>query len=124
MKYAIIQSGGKQYKAEEGKELLVDKLDLLKDKEYIFPQVLFAHDNGQVFVGMPYLEDVKVVGNVIGEEKGEKLHVFKYKAKVHYRRKMGFRSQNTRILVEKIQTGKADKKPEKIITAPKIKKTK
>lgn len=124
MKYAIIQSGGKQYKVEEGKEFLVDKLDLPKDMDYIFPQVLFVHDNAQVLVGTPYLENVKVNGKVIGEEKGEKIYIVKYKAKVHYRRRMGFRSQNTRILVERIETGKTDIKPEKEKSAPKIKKTK
>lgn len=124
MKYAIIQSGGKQYKVEEGKELLVDKLDLAKDNEYLFPQVLFVNDNGQVAVGTPFLENVAVKGKVIGEEKGEKLYISKFKAKVHYRRRMGFRSQNTRILVQSIEAGKTAKNPEKEKSAPKVKKTK
>jgi large subunit ribosomal protein L21 len=73
---------------------------------------------------VPFLENVEVIGKVIGGEKGEKIYISKYKAKVHYRRRMGFRSQNTRILVKKITTGKSERKPEKNISAPRIKKTK
>ncbi len=99
-KYAVVRIGGKQYKAQEGKELLVDKIvDLTK----IEPEVLLFVDDGKVKVGTPVLSDVKVKLKVVTEvEKGEKLEIYKFKAKSRYRKHTGFRPQHTRLLVEKI----------------------
>jgi len=100
MKYAVIRIGGKQYKVTEEKELLVDKLTDLKKIE---PEVLLFADEGKVKVGKPVLKDAKIKVKVVSElEKGEKIDVYKFKAKSRYRRHTGFRPQYTRLLVEKI----------------------
>lgn len=99
-KYAVVRIGGKQYKAIEGKELLVDKIvDLAK----IEPEVLLVKDGKEVKVGTPVLTDEKVTVKVVTDvEKGEKLEIYKFKAKSRYRKHTGFRPQYTRLLVEKI----------------------
>lgn len=98
MKYAVIKFQGHQYKVSEGQELLVDKL--VGQSE---PEVLLVADADKVTVGKPTLKDAKVKVKVVtGEEKGEKLHIFKFKAKSRYRRKTGFRPIYSRVLIEKI----------------------
>lgn len=99
MKYAVIRLQGKQYKVSEGEEILVDRLGSKKPEA----DVLLVVDDGKVKVGKPKVIGSKVNLKVVDqEEKGEKIRVFKYKAKSRYRRKMGFRPVYTRLLVEKI----------------------
>ncbi len=99
-KYAIVRIGGKQYKVSEGQEILVDKLADIKKVE---PEVLLFADGEKARVGKPVLKDVKVKVKVVSEiEKGEKIEVYKFKAKSRYKKHIGFRPQYTRLLVEKI----------------------
>ena len=116
-KYVVIRVGGKQYKAEEGEEVLVDKLQNKNDKEAKAIkkssignnlkneiEVLLSVDGNSVKVGKPVLSGSDVTVKVLSaEEKGEKLYVFKYKAKSRYRKKIGFRPKLTRLLIEKIK---------------------
>ncbi|MEK7169161.1 MAG: 50S ribosomal protein L21 [Patescibacteria group bacterium] len=98
-KFAVIRIGGKQYRVTEGQEILVDKLTDLKS----LPEVLLFVDGETVEVGTPVLTKAKVTVKVLAEvEKGEKIDIFKYKAKSRERRHVGFRPQYTRLLVEKI----------------------
>ncbi len=98
MKYAVIKYQGHQYRVSEGEEILVDKL-LDKSK----PEVLLFVDDGQVKVGKPILKEAKVKIKILAEEeKGEKLDIYKFKAKSRYRRHTGFRPQYTKLLIEKI----------------------
>lgn len=97
-KYAVIRIGGKQYKVSEGEEILVDRLTDTKAE----PEVLLVIEDGKVKIGKPKVPGAKVKIKIIGEEKGEKILVTKYKAKSRYRRRMGFRPIFTRVLVEKI----------------------
>lgn len=99
-KFAVIRIAGKQYRVAEGEEILVDKLtDLTK----VEPEVLLIADGETVEVGTPVLTKAKVKVKVVTEvEKGEKIRVFKYKAKSRERRHVGFRAQHTRLLIEKI----------------------
>jgi large subunit ribosomal protein L21 len=100
MKYAVIRMGGKQYKVSEGQEILVDKL--VNPKKIELEMLLFS-DGDKVKVGKPVIKDAKVSLKVIKEtEKGEKIDVYKFKAKSRYKRHTGFRPQYTRLLVEKI----------------------
>jgi large subunit ribosomal protein L21 len=100
MKYAVVRIGGKQYKAEEGKEILVDKL---VEPKKLDPEVLLFVDGEKVKVGKPILKDVKISLKVVTElEKGEKVDVYKFKAKSRYKKHIGFRPQYTRLLVSKI----------------------
>ena len=98
MKYAVIKYQGHQYKVSEGQELLVSKLS-----EESKPEVLLIADEGKVKVGKPVLKEAKLKIKVLAEEeKGEKLHIYKFKAKSRYRRKTGFRPLYSKILIEKI----------------------
>ena len=99
-KYAVLKVAGKQYMAFEGKEILVDKL--VDPKKFTVDVLLFA-DGDKVKVGKPVLTDVKVDLKVVAEiEKGEKVEIYKFKAKSRYRKHTGFRPKYTRLLVEKI----------------------
>ena len=99
IKYAVFRIKGKQYKASEGQEILVDKLDTDKPEA----EILLLVNDAKVSVGNPVVSSAKTALKVVNsEEKGEKIAVFKYKAKSRYRRKMGFRPRFTRLLVEKI----------------------
>jgi large subunit ribosomal protein L21 len=99
-KYAVVRIGGKQYKAIEGKEILVDKL---VDPKKINVEVLLLVDGEKVSVGKPLVKGAEVKVKVVTElEKGEKIEIYKFKAKSRYKRHTGFRPQYTRLLVEKI----------------------
>lgn len=99
-KYAILRIGGKQYKAIEGKEILVDKL---ADPKKFEVETLLLVDGGKVQVGKPIIKDAKIKIKVVTDlEKGEKIEIYKFKAKSRYKRHTGFRPQYTRLLVEKI----------------------
>lgn len=99
-KYAVVRIGGKQYKAIEGKEILVDKL---ADPKKFSAEVLLMVDEEKVQVGKPVLKDAKIKIKVVTDmEKGEKVEIYKFKAKSRYKRHTGFRPQFTRLLIEKI----------------------
>lgn len=120
MKYAVIASGGKQYKVSEGSRLLIDQLSQEKNSTVIFPEVLLVRDEDKIMIGTPNLTQMLVLGQIIGNVKGDKIRVSKFKAKVHYRRTTGFRSKYNEIQIEKIgKKGLAD--IPKINTAPKKK---
>lgn len=100
MKYAVVRIGGKQYKAIEGEEILVDKL---VDPKKINVEVLLLVDGEKVNVGKPLVKGAEVKVKIVTEmEKGEKVEIYKFKAKSRYKRHTGFRAQYTRLLVEKI----------------------
>lgn len=107
MDYAIIKSGGKQYKVSVGQELLVDKLDTEKGESHVFTEVLLVRQNDEVLIGNPYVPKGAVLGKVLDTVKGEKVITAKFKAKVHYRRKIGFRAQYSKVKIESIKVGDA-----------------
>lgn len=94
--YAIIQTGGKQYKVEAGDEILVEKLEAAVDAEVEF-DVLLVSDDAGVKVGKPVLDGVKVKGKVVEHGKGKKVIVFKYKPKKNIRTKRGHRQPCTKV---------------------------
>lgn len=102
MKYVIIESGAKQYKVKEGDIFNVEKVDT-KGKECTMDKVLMAVDGDKVKVGKPVLNDVKVFAEVIGQVKGDKLRVFKYRKTEQYRKTIGHRQQYTRLKITKIE---------------------
>jgi large subunit ribosomal protein L21 len=103
-KYAVIKSGGHQYLVTEGQTLLIDKL-VAANKTIDFDQILLVKDAGKVEIGMPHVSGV-VTATVLGEEKGKKIRVSKYKAKTGYRKSIGFRSQLTRVKINSISLEK------------------
>ncbi len=102
MKYAVIVSGGKQYKVMEGDEILVDSLPLKPDEKYTFTDVLLFTDDGKTKIGTPVIAGVTVSGSLIKQEKGEKIRVAKFKAKARYRKVIGYRHSLSKIKIEKI----------------------
>jgi large subunit ribosomal protein L21 len=103
-KYAIIQSGGRQYRVEEGQELVVEQGPDLKDGDPVqFDQVLLVHDEQGEAVGTPYLSGAAVAGKVLSSFRGEKIVGFKYKPKKRYRRRWGYRAQLTKLLIQEIR---------------------
>lgn len=99
--YAIIATGGKQYKVAEGDIIKVEKLGLEAGAEVTFDQVL-AVNNGKLVVGNPTVENAKVTATVIEEGKNRKIIVFRYKPKKGYHKKKGHRQPYTKVKIEKI----------------------
>ncbi len=104
MKYAIVESGGKQYRAVEGGTIEVDRLQVEAGDQVPLEAVLLLVDDSQVSVGTPLVAGVRVSTTVVDHVKGPKLIVFKYRPKKHYRVKTGHRQQYTRLRVDKIET--------------------
>jgi large subunit ribosomal protein L21 len=102
--YAIIKTGGKQYKVKEGDTLEVEKLDGEEGKDVEFTDVLLIYsDKDKVDIGTPKVSGAKVVAKVLNPDvKGEKITIVKYKAKKRYRRKTGHRQKYTKVKIEKI----------------------
>jgi large subunit ribosomal protein L21 len=115
MKYAVIKTGGKQYRVTEGEVLEVEKL-VTTGGEVVFTEVLLLVDGDKVEMGAPLLSGVSVYASVVAEVKGEKIEVFKYKSKSRYRKHTGHRQQYTKIKIEGIGA-----KPAKTV-APKAEK--
>jgi large subunit ribosomal protein L21 len=100
--WAVIRTGGKQYKVEEGQTVVVEKLGGEKDSKVSFDQVL-ALGGDKVAIGTPYVEKAKVTGKILETFKDKKIRVVKFKSKSRYTRTTGHRHTKTRVLVEKIQ---------------------
>ncbi|MDF1499138.1 MAG: 50S ribosomal protein L21 [Anaerolineales bacterium] len=112
MRYAILESGGKQYVAREGETIEVDRLPLEIGKPVEFDQVLLAVNDGEVLVGDPLVKGAAVKAKVIDQIKAKKIIVFKYVPKQRYRRKAGHRQKYTRVLVDEISLPGAKKAAE------------
>lgn len=100
--YAIIETGGKQYKVTEGQTLDVEYLGTDEGAEIELDRVLLIADGDNITVGKPVIEGAKVVAKADSNGRGEKIIVFKYKSKVRYRRKNGHRQSYTRLSIDKI----------------------
>ncbi len=106
MDYAIIKTGGKQYRVKPGDELDVELLPNPVDSVAEFGEVLALSDGGEVTIGAPLVEGAKVTAQVLSHYKDKKLMVFKYKAKTRYRRKRGHRQTYTRLRIMDIELNK------------------
>ena len=105
--YAVLITGGKQYKAQIGQTLTIEKLDVATGQEVRFDKVLLINDDTAVTLGAPIIEGATVTGKVVRQDRGPKIIVFKYKSKVRYRRKTGHRQSQTHVLVQAINNGGA-----------------
>lgn len=101
--YAIIETGGKQYKVAEGDKIVVEKLSASVDETVELDKVLLINKDGQTTVGTPTVDGAKIVAKVIEQGKGKKILVFKYKAKKNYRRRFGHRQPFTALRIERIE---------------------
>ena len=101
--YAVLTTGGKQYRVQEGNVLFVEKLNAEVDSTVELTEVLAVAKDGEIKVGAPVVEGAKVVAKVLAQGKAKKVVVFKYKRKKDYRRKNGHRQPYTKIVIEKIE---------------------
>jgi large subunit ribosomal protein L21 len=101
--YAIIETGGKQYKVAEGDVLFLEKLEVAEGDSVAFDQVLVVSKGGNLVVGAPLVAGAKVTAKVEKQGKDKKIIVYKYKAKKNYRRKQGHRQPYTKVVIEKIE---------------------
>ena len=99
--YAIIATGGKQYRVSEGDTIYIEKLDLLEDSEVTFPVLMLSGD--EIKAGTPEVEGASVTGKVIRHGRGQKIIVLKYKSKKNYRRKQGHRQPFTQVEITAIK---------------------
>jgi large subunit ribosomal protein L21 len=103
--YAVIQTGGKQYRVAEGETLRVEKLVAAAGDKLSFDSLLFADDGGNVRVGQPLVTGVKVEAEVVEQGLGKKIIIFKYKRRKSYRRKQGHRQPFTALKITAIKAG-------------------
>ncbi len=102
--YAIIETGGKQYKVTPGEIIDVERLDVTEGNTVELDKVLLIAEGDKVTVGRPTVDGAKVIATSQGESKGKKVIVFKYKPKVRYQKKTGHRQLHTRLVIDKIVT--------------------
>lgn len=101
--FAIIETGGKQYKVSEGDIIEVELLDA---KQHLtFDRILFISDNGKTEIGTPYVKGAKVSAKVLETGKDKKVTTFKYKNKINYHRTIGHRQPFTRLQIEEVKHG-------------------
>jgi large subunit ribosomal protein L21 len=101
--YAVVATGGKQYKVQEGEVLRVEKLTGDVGTQVAFEQVLMLSDGENVKIGQPVLEGVQVKGHIVEQGKYKKILVFKYKRRKRYRRKQGHRQLFTAVKIDAIE---------------------
>ena len=101
--YAVIKTGGKQYKVAEGESIFVEKLDVQAGEEVVFDQVILVANDDDVKVGTPLVDGAKVTAKVEKQGKEKKVVTFKYKPKKHSHSKYGHRQPYTKVTVEKIE---------------------
>ncbi|RPJ26513.1 MAG: 50S ribosomal protein L21 [Chloroflexi bacterium] len=118
MRFAIVESGGKQYRAVEGRTLEVDRLPIDMGNKFDFERVLLMADGDDVLVGTPTVSDILVSVTVVDHTKGPKLDRFKYRPKKRIRVRGGHRQHYTRLLVDFIGHPGEERKVEKAEPAP------
>ncbi len=101
--YAIVDTGGKQYKIREGEILRIENIPGEIGGRVSFDRILMFSDGESVRIGMPVLDDVAVKGHIVEQGKAKKIIVFKYKRRKRYRRKQGHRQQYTAVKIDSIE---------------------
>jgi large subunit ribosomal protein L21 len=101
--YAVVATGGKQYKVQKGEVLRIEKLDGQAGTAVSFDKVLMISDGETIKVGAPVLESATVSGHIVEQGKAKKVLVFKYKRRKRYRRTQGHRQQFTAVQIDQIE---------------------
>jgi len=109
--YAIIETGGKQYRVQNGDQIVVEKLNVEAGETVVFDKVLVVGEGAEAKVGTPYVAGTTVEGKVVENGKGKKVIIFKYKAKKDYRKKQGHRQPYTLVEITAIDGVKAEAAP-------------
>lgn len=102
--YAVIKSGGKQYKVREGDAIRVEKIDAEEGDEVSLDEVLMVADGDKVSVGAPVLEGASVVATVVSHGRGRKIRVVKFRRRKHHRKQVGHRQAYTELKITGIST--------------------
>lgn len=124
MKYAVVKTGGKQYRVSEGDVILIDRVEGKENDTMTFPEVLLYTADGAITVGTPFISTVTVSGTVLGELKAEKIRVATFKAKARSRKVRGYRHSLTQVKIDSITMGaKAEKKVTETPDKPAVKRT-
>ena len=100
--YAIIVTGGKQYKVTEGDVVFIEKLDVAEGETVTFDKILVVSKDDQLTVGAPYVDGATVTANVVKNGKAKKITVFKYKPKKNEKKKIGHRQPYTKVQIQTI----------------------
>ena len=117
MRFAIVESGGKQYRAVEGQSIDVDRLPVEAGKQFSFERVLLMADGDEVLIGTPLLSEIEVKVTVADHIKGPKVDRFKYRPKKRIRVRGGHRQQYTRLLVDFIGKPGEERRAEEPVAA-------
>ena len=104
--YAVIEAGGKQHKVELGQVLEVDLMQEDSGTDYAFENVMLYVDGDDVQIGQPYLENAKVVAEVLEDVKADKVTILRFRRRKHSMRKIGHRQKYTQIKIKEIKVGK------------------
>jgi large subunit ribosomal protein L21 len=118
MRFAIVESGGKQYRVVEGRAIEVDRLSIEAGKKFDFERILLMSDGDEVMVGTPTVSDILVKVTVVDHIKGPKIDRFKYRPKKRIRVRGGHRQQYTRLMVDFIGKPGEERKVEKAEIEP------
>jgi large subunit ribosomal protein L21 len=113
MTYAIVKTGGKQYRVQPGSSITIEKIEGDEGSTVELDQVLMVSDDTSTTIGTPLVEGAKVVAEVEAQAKGDKIIVFKYKRKTRYAVKNGHRQLLTKIAIKEIVTGGAKAAPKR-----------
>lgn len=116
--YAVVSTGGKQYRVEPGTLLSVERLTVEPGASVTFDRVLLVGDGDEVMIGTPIVDGASVSGTVLGEERGPKIVIFKFKQKVKYRRRTGHRQNLTRVRIDRIEAAGRSASVEERAAAP------
>jgi large subunit ribosomal protein L21 len=101
--YAVIETGGKQYRVQEGDVVFLERLQAEVDSEVVFDKILAVCGDEIMSFGAPYLTDKRVRATVLSHGKDKKITIYKFKSKKGYRRKQGHRQPHTKVRIEKIE---------------------
>ena len=104
--YAVIEAGGKQHKVELGQVLEVDLMQEESGADHAFENVMLYVDGDDVQIGQPYIENAKVVAEIVEEVKGEKVSILRFRRRKNSKRKIGHRQRYTQIKIKEINIGK------------------
>ncbi len=100
--YAVIKTGGKQYKVSEGEYLRVETLGAAEGEAVEFNEVLMVANGDDIKIGTPMLDGGKVTGKILSHGRGKKIKIIKFRRRKHHRKQMGHRQNYTEVLIEKI----------------------
>ena len=103
--YAVIKTGGKQYRVNAGDEIRVEKLDAQSGTALVLDKVLLIADGDQVTIGKPLIDGAAVHATVLAQGRGEKIRIFKMRRRKHYRKTQGHRQSFTSLRIDSISVG-------------------